>query len=333
MVEEEATRESAMRRLIWDEKLDEVLEMLGDTPDEEWVFVAFKSASSAPELVHTLLDRGLPADVTRWGRSLVRAAAGAGQLELVRRLLSMGASVDAPQILTSAEPLPAAVYSGNVDVVRLLLEAGTPVDQASPGRQTALGVARSTKAFEIEALLLEHGAEAERLPRATLTELLEAYRSDLLSASMFDEELWERIARKHPGVHSLNEVGAPFVLSWGSRMFEMDVLNGGLSQAAFNVPEWIPIAATAYREFGLPEHSRLTAKAHSLSKEHIDPSPRGGSMRQFMAAFRKALSNRALDGVEKELLALEYFPAEEPRLTYIFNHWGSFLRAEPILFS
>lgn len=27
------------------------------------------------------------------------------------------------------------------------------------------------------------------------------------------------------------------------------------------------------------------------------------------------------------------FPAEEPRLTYIFNHWGSFLRAEPILFS
>jgi len=333
MKEEKWARESKFRELIWDGELDAVLEMLGDTPDDDWSVVAFEGARSAPELVHTLLDRGLPANVTRFGRSLLCEAAAGGQLELIRRLLSMGATVDAPQFLASAEPLPAAVYSGNVDVVRLLLEAGAPVDQASPGRQTALGVARSTKETEIEAQLLEHGAQAERLPRATLTELLEAYRADLLSAPRFDEELWERIARKNPGLYSLNEMGAVFALSWGSRMFEMEVLNGGLSQAAFNVPEWIPIAAMAYREFGLPDHARLTKRAHSLAKAHIDPSPRAGSIRRFMTAFRRALSNPVLDRVEEQLLALEHFPAEEPRLIYIFNHWASFLRAEPVLFS
>jgi ankyrin repeat protein len=147
-----------LARYQW--KLDALAALLAAEPELD-VFEA--AAIGRPERVRELVD----ADPT-----LVRAqaqdgfhplalAAFFGHEEIVRDLLDRDA--DAAQWTRHetirVQPLHAAAANGSVDIARLLLDGGAPVDTPQPNGFTALHAAAFHGNTALALLLLERGAE------------------------------------------------------------------------------------------------------------------------------------------------------------------------------
>jgi hypothetical protein len=82
-------------------------------------------------------------------------AAQNGQVDVVRLLLEARASVDLARSSDQVTPLLIAASEGHVDVVRLLLEARASVDLAKKDQMTPLWVAASEGHVDVVRLLLE----------------------------------------------------------------------------------------------------------------------------------------------------------------------------------
>jgi ankyrin repeat protein len=101
-------------------------------------------------------------DVDKDNVSALRFAAQFNHLEIVRYLLSQGASTKI-KAADGRDALLSAVEQRNVEVVRALLEAGAPTDRSRresgrPDKLWPLKVARENGHTEMVDLLLEFGA-------------------------------------------------------------------------------------------------------------------------------------------------------------------------------
>ena len=116
------------------------------------------------KIVKCLLEHGM--DVNNRSRERVRltlltAAAGSGQISLVKLLLAAGADVNATSAVGLSRkictPLMAAAESGWTEIVPILLEAGADVNASVEGK-TALGFAMENKHADVVDLLRAVGA-------------------------------------------------------------------------------------------------------------------------------------------------------------------------------
>jgi ankyrin repeat protein len=117
------------------------------------------AAAGAVVAVERLLELGMAVDTRdAQGASALLHACGAGQREVAQRLLDAGAdiSLTAQSGMTA---LAAAVAARRDALVALLLERQAPVDQRLPGESTALMVAAAMGYPEIVERLLDAGAE------------------------------------------------------------------------------------------------------------------------------------------------------------------------------
>lgn len=106
------------------------------------------------------------------GKTPLMAAAGVGDIELVRQLLHCGANVNAvennrlpPELAHDPRGKTVLMWgtdSGNLDVVHLLLSAGAPVDARDAEGQSALIEACGIRQKPMVNLLLQHGARFDR---------------------------------------------------------------------------------------------------------------------------------------------------------------------------
>ncbi|KAA2284659.1 ankyrin repeat domain-containing protein [Arenimonas fontis] len=111
------------------------------------------------DAVARLLELGLPVDATdAQGCTALLRAAGGGHDEVVELLLRHGADTGLAA-RTGATPLSAAISMRHVDVVERLLRAGAGADQTLPGEVTPLMLAAALGQPEIIARLLAHGAD------------------------------------------------------------------------------------------------------------------------------------------------------------------------------
>jgi hypothetical protein len=123
------------------------------------------------DAVLRLLELGLPVDaVDAQGCSALLRAAGGGQVELARRLLARGADPSA-RARTGATPLSAAISMRHTPVVEALLQAGADPDQALPGGVTPLMLAAALGLPEIAGRLLAQGAKVEQVDEQGLSAL------------------------------------------------------------------------------------------------------------------------------------------------------------------
>lgn len=95
--------------------------------------------------------------------SLLHEAAATGDVELVRHLLDGGAAVDARAALDGVTPLHSAARSGEAEVARLLLARGAAVGARAVGHHTPLHMAAVGGHGALAELLLAHGAEIDAL--------------------------------------------------------------------------------------------------------------------------------------------------------------------------
>lgn len=111
------------------------------------------------DALRRLLDLGLPVDaIDRQGCSALLRAAGGGHREVVDLLLARGADAGlAAQ--SGATPLSAAVSMRHADIVDRLVRAGVSLEQRLPGELTVLMVACALGLPELAARLLTAGAD------------------------------------------------------------------------------------------------------------------------------------------------------------------------------
>ena len=126
---------------------------LGETP------LHYLAVENHIEAVKALVEKK-GADVNTlndFGGSPISDAAGLGYVDLVKYLLSVGAKLQIPQQKESV--LHAAVRSGNAEMVKVILSAGASVNDVESLDETALHVAAENDHLEIVQLLLEAGAD------------------------------------------------------------------------------------------------------------------------------------------------------------------------------
>jgi ankyrin repeat protein len=115
------------------------------------------SRAQNAEIARTLVEAGADINyVDGEGYSLLKHAAEIGNEELVRALLAMGADTDAEQACYTTTPLYVAVAQDDLEIAKLLLNAG-----ANPNAQNADGwhPMQHAQSIEMAQLLLAHGAD------------------------------------------------------------------------------------------------------------------------------------------------------------------------------
>ncbi len=121
--------------------------------------------------VRRLIDLGLPVNATdSQGCTALLRAAGGGHLALVERLLDQAAD---PSLAahTGATPLSAAISKARLDIVDRLLVAGSALNQRLPGEVTVLMLAAALGLPKLVARLLQAGADLHDVDAHGLTAL------------------------------------------------------------------------------------------------------------------------------------------------------------------
>ncbi|HEY4293875.1 ankyrin repeat domain-containing protein [Luteibacter sp.] len=119
------------------------------------------AAAAAGDLqaIDRLLELGFAVDTRdQQGATALLRAAGAGRRDVAERLLAAGADT-AVTATSGVTPLAAAVNTRRENVVALLIERGAAVDQRLPGDATALMIAATLGYPDIADLLLTAGAD------------------------------------------------------------------------------------------------------------------------------------------------------------------------------
>ena len=116
-------------------------------------------------------------------------AAYSGNTEILPRLHEAGDALDEPMVLigtSSATAITGAVRLGNIAVARKLLDMGAAVDAAEPSGVTLLDRAVLGNQVDIAQLLIARGADVNRADKIGFTPLLYAASIDFGDSAMID---------------------------------------------------------------------------------------------------------------------------------------------------
>lgn len=129
----------------------------GARPDSDGALTSAVIASR-PENIRVLLDAGAdPLSTTKSFKSALSTACGFGDFEIVKQLLS--AIKDRQRLSADSTLLPSAAQSGQVEIVRLLLDNGASVSAKVANGLTALHWAATTDSVETTHALIAAGAD------------------------------------------------------------------------------------------------------------------------------------------------------------------------------
>ena len=98
----------------------------------------------------------------------------------------------------------------------------------------------------------------------TISELMQLDESGAVGDRAFDDQLWLILFDLVCSPDELIKLPEPVWVYLASRLIEWEVGNGGFPQAAFNIPEWFPLAKAAYRKLGLERAGDLIQRAEEL---------------------------------------------------------------------
>jgi ankyrin repeat protein len=147
--------------------LDVLLELGADVNAEVWAYDNDGQVTSRTPCGSPLIEFLGQCIVYRRDSACVEAC--------VRKLLSAGARAHGVYDELDHSPLMRAAYCGMADVARLLLDAGAPVDERSPVRDTTALICAANDADEPPAvltLLLDAGADVNALERQGRTAMV-----------------------------------------------------------------------------------------------------------------------------------------------------------------
>ncbi|KAF7914114.1 uncharacterized protein EAF01_000520 [Botrytis porri] len=127
------------------------------TQDHRLTALEVAASRAHEDVIHILLERGADINAISNSGTALEGAAASGDVRLVRKLLDIGAKVNQEGHFGST-PLKAAAEKGHVEIVRLLLENGADINHYEEYTGTALQRAAMYAHDEVIGILLENGA-------------------------------------------------------------------------------------------------------------------------------------------------------------------------------
>jgi hypothetical protein len=103
-----------------------------------------------------------------------------------------------------------------------------------------------------------------RAPYDSIAALFDEDAARPMSLSDLDDALWLLLTEKIAAPADLAKYDAPVAVYLASRWMESEVGNGGFAQAAFNIPEWFPLAEAGYTTLGKHRAAALIHEARQL---------------------------------------------------------------------
>ncbi|APW41770.1 DMP19 family protein [Rhodoferax saidenbachensis] len=143
-------------------------------------------------------------------------------------------------------------------------------------------------------------------------ELLAADAKTPLVDSELDDQLWLLLCDRIRSPDDLDGLPSAIGVYYASRLLQWEVGNGGFSQAAYNVPEWLSRAATAYEVLGREQFSALLRKADGLIPS--DPEQLEALEPSFVEL------DGHLDAIEWEI--------DQARISYVRSQRDAFFQQE-----
>ncbi|KAF7960332.1 hypothetical protein EAE96_000018 [Botrytis aclada] len=131
--------------------------------DGKYAPLEIAASRAHDDILQLLIEMGGDINAVSSTGTALEGAAYSGNVKLVRKLLDIGARVDQEGKLDST-PLKAAARKGNVEVVELLLSLGADVNHCKD-YGTALQSAASAGHIEVCRILLQHGALVNEVPK------------------------------------------------------------------------------------------------------------------------------------------------------------------------
>ena len=146
------------------------------------------------EAINLLLDRGAQVASPPEGAPVFNAnpfflASYAGNARVLKLLLAAGSKLDDSMLVigtSRATPMLGAFKFGDIEVARTLLDLGAPVDFADGNGITMLGRAVLNHEVEMARMLIERGANVNVVDKRGMTPLLWAANIDFGDAAMVD---------------------------------------------------------------------------------------------------------------------------------------------------
>ena len=213
------------------------------------------AAAGDVSAVERLLELGFAVDTRdSQGATALLRAAGAGQRDTVERLLDAGADASAGAT-SGITPLAAAVNARRDAVVDLLLSRGVAADQRLPGETTALMIAAALGYPEIVERLLAAGAEANAEDAHGHTALHAATQYCFGSSdSLRARRLLDVLIGKGADVNKADKDGAtPLLLLLGSHM------RPGSAADATHLGALVPVLLEAGAKMEHADHRGVSA--------------------------------------------------------------------------
>jgi ankyrin repeat protein len=134
------------------------------------------------EFVVALIARGAPIDIRISGVTPLSVAASAGHLELCKKLIELGASVEAGSE-HGKTPLCEAAAAGRADVCSLLLECGADPNNGRSATNQPLSEAVMAESVATCKVLITAGADPELAPASAAEDYLTPFQVALESSS------------------------------------------------------------------------------------------------------------------------------------------------------
>jgi uncharacterized protein len=138
----------------------------------------FAAEGDRPNIVAALLDRQPDSihDRNNYGETVLMSMARRGQTDIVQRLVTLGAEVNATNKIGDTA-LYLSAENGHSYTVKALIELGAEVNTANLGGWTPLMMAAARGDLETLTILLERGADFRPINRWGATALSEARKS------------------------------------------------------------------------------------------------------------------------------------------------------------
>ena len=226
------------------------------------------AAAGDMQAVDRLLELGFDVDTRdHQGATALLRAAGAGQRDVAEHLLDAGAD-PATTAASGVTPLAAAVNARREAVVELLIARGVDVDQRLPGNTTALMIAAALGYPDITDLLLAAGADAtaEDLHGHTALHAAAQYcfgSNDSLRA----RRLLDAVIRKGADVNKADKDGVtPLLILLGAHM------RPGANADATHLGALVPVLLDAGAALEHADHRGVSALHASAMHALLAPA-------------------------------------------------------------
>lgn len=159
--------------------------------------------------------------------------------------------------------------------------------------------------------------------RQTLKTLLDEDDKEQMDPEELDSELWDLLSERITSIEEAKNYPRPAVLYVASRSLQWDVGNGGFAQAAYNIPEWFPLAAEGYQELGKVSSAQLIRDAIKLLPAETTELERKGLFSATIKHVFKHFKSSQISRLDSKIVEADWYIDVE-RVAYVRQHRDTF---------